>query len=234
MKAFLFVFFVVPVISFAQAKSRGAYVSDMNVYYGDKVYQTGDTLNGSLIKNIIRYKNGIYAINKDGNSYKIGDNERVHFTYPNPFEFELIDTVNASKNELYIKAAEWLANSFKSAKSVIEMQDKEAGKIVGKGTNDYISESLFNTITHHINFTFTIDVRDSKYRIRITNFVDDGYSYQHPQFGNSYGMGNLNRAVKPTGYHKQDWEKAKDEAMQTSLRLLSSFKIAMHSQSDTF
>jgi len=231
MKMFLFVLLVVPIISFAQ--TRGAYVSDMDVYYGDKIYQIGDTLNGSVIKNIIRYKNGIYAVNKDGNSYKIGDNN-FHFTYPNPFEFELTDTVNASKNELYFKAAEWLANSAKPAKSVIEMQDKEAGKIVGKGIHDYISESLFNTITHHINFTLTIDVKDSKYRIRITNFVDDGYSYQYAQFGNTYGMGNLNLPVKPSGYRRQDWEKAKDEAMKTSLGLLSSFKVAMHSKPDTF
>jgi len=40
--------------------------------------------------------------------------------------------VKGSKNELYIKSNEWMVRNFNNAKSVIQFQDKEAGKIMGK------------------------------------------------------------------------------------------------------
>ncbi len=50
-----------------------------------------------------------------------------------PVTFKVIDSVKGSQNQLYIKAYQWMANTFNSAKEVIQMQDKEAGKLIGKG-----------------------------------------------------------------------------------------------------
>lgn len=44
---------------------------------------------------------------------------------------EIIE-VPGTKDELYIRANQWMVRTFKSAKSVIQYQDKEAGKIMGK------------------------------------------------------------------------------------------------------
>lgn len=56
------------------------------------------------------------------------DNETKLITYS---EVIILDsTVN--KSELYSRAREWFAKAFKSSKNVIQMDDKENGKIIGK------------------------------------------------------------------------------------------------------
>jgi hypothetical protein len=45
---------------------------------------------------------------------------------------KVIDVSNLSKSDIYIKANAWFVETFNSAESVIEFQDKEAGKIMGK------------------------------------------------------------------------------------------------------
>ena len=72
----------------------------------------------------------------------------------NAQSLKLSDTVivSKSKNELFSNALEWFANSFKSGKDVLQVSDKESGKIIGKG--------YFNTSPIQI----TIVVKDNKYR----------------------------------------------------------------------
>ena len=48
----------------------------------------------------------------------------------------VIDVEGKSKDELYILANSWFVAQFNSGKSVIQLNDKEAGVIIGKG---YIS-----------------------------------------------------------------------------------------------
>lgn len=44
----------------------------------------------------------------------------------------IYEVAGDSKAELYVKSIEWLIDSFKDAKSVIQFKDKEEGIIVGK------------------------------------------------------------------------------------------------------
>ncbi len=68
------------------------------------------------------------------------------------------------KDKIYIAAKEWISNSFKSSKAVIDLDDKEAGKIICKST--YRSEKKSNDVLV-INFTLNITSKDGKYRIQI-------------------------------------------------------------------
>src|ERR1700677_1138505 len=52
--------------------------------------------------------------------------------YPNPFEFQQIDTLNDTKDEIFIKANEWIAEMSDSLRDVIQLNDKETGKIISK------------------------------------------------------------------------------------------------------
>lgn len=45
---------------------------------------------------------------------------------------KVIEISDKSKDQIYIKANGWFVETFNSAESVIEFQDKEAGKIMGK------------------------------------------------------------------------------------------------------
>ena len=45
---------------------------------------------------------------------------------------EIIEVPGVKKDEIYIKANQWMVRIFKDAKSVIQFQDKAEGKIIGK------------------------------------------------------------------------------------------------------
>ena len=92
------------------------------------------------------------------------------FNYPTPFEFSIIDTSVETKSNLYIKASEWVANRFVSAKDVIQMNDKDAGKIIAKGVIECYESAMLSSITIYVKFTLAIDVKDKKYRIKLYDF----------------------------------------------------------------
>ena len=47
--------------------------------------------------------------------------------------YRVVEVENMSKDEIFIKSMEWFSRTFKESKSVIDYQDKEAGKIMGNG-----------------------------------------------------------------------------------------------------
>lgn len=75
----------------------------------------------------------------------------------------LADTT-IKKDRIYLAAKEWISNSFKSSKAVIDLDDKEAGKIICKGT--YKSDRKNNDALV-INFTLNFTAKDGKYRVQI-------------------------------------------------------------------
>lgn len=76
-----------------------------------------------------------------------------------------IDSLN--KDQLYLQAKKWFVNTYKSAKAVIQMDDKENGLIIGKGT--FVLFSLDNDT--YINHTISIFVKDGRYKYVLTNFI---------------------------------------------------------------
>lgn len=84
--------------------------------------------------------------------------------------YEVIDSVQGTKNEIYGRAKLWLATAFKDAKEVIQADDKDAGEIVGKGSFRF-SYSYFGTVECLARFTLKISARDQKYRAIITDIL---------------------------------------------------------------
>jgi hypothetical protein len=69
---------------------------------------------------------------------------------------------DVTKNDLYVKANAWAVKEFSSAESVIEFQDKEAGKIMGKFT--------YSDAYHYVTKqTISIDIQEGRARILIEN-----------------------------------------------------------------
>ena len=78
---------------------------------------------------------------------------------------KVINVPGVAQNELYVRANTWFVKTFNSAESVIEFQDKEAGKIAGKYSLNYsLMLSPFRSTQ-----SITVDVKESKARIRIEN-----------------------------------------------------------------
>lgn len=83
---------------------------------------------------------------------------------------EVVKVEGATKDELYVRAREWFARSFKSSKSVIQMEDKEAGKIIGKGSSSGLYTVLMSTVPYKLDFTVSITVKEGRYRYEISPF----------------------------------------------------------------
>lgn len=70
---------------------------------------------------------------------------------------ETVNIPGKSKNDLYLQVNTWFVESFRSAESVIEFSDKEAGRIIGKYVFTY-GKSLIRSVIQ-------VDVKDEAYKI---------------------------------------------------------------------
>lgn len=90
---------------------------------------------------------------------------------------EIIEAPGMKKDDLYIRTNGWFVETFNSPESVIEFQDKEAGRIMGKYVYTY-SEGVY---THAVRQTISIDIREERLRISI----------REPYFKTTSGMGQV-------------------------------------------
>lgn len=87
----------------------------------------------------------------------------------------IIEIPGQTKDQIYIKANSWFVETFNSAESVIEFQDKEAGKIMGK----YVFSYAEGVYTYSVKQTVDISIKDDKVRVIINN----------PHYKTTSGMG---------------------------------------------
>ena len=80
-----------------------------------------------------------------------------------------VDSIN--KDELYKRAKRWFIETYKSAKDVIQLDDKENGEVIGKGFFEIYWQVTFMS-GQNINVwqTMKIQVKDGRYRYEITDF----------------------------------------------------------------
>jgi hypothetical protein len=119
-----------------------------------------------------------------------------------------IITVDSSitKSELFVAARKWFANTYKSANDVIQMQDKEAGEIVGKGIVTALLTIPLNS-PEEINayHTITITVKDGRYKYEITDFYGKYYQTSSAYISGGWQtipLGNKPEKVDITQYPK--------------------------------
>jgi len=109
---------------------------------------------------------------------------------------EVVSLPNYSKDELFLKAQEWAVKTFVSSKQVVEVKDKEAGKIIAKAYTPAFHDNSFWKVLgtavsamgkkpweRTVDFTdegslwyvFSVDVKDGRYRIVADQFVSEVY-----------------------------------------------------------
>lgn len=70
------------------------------------------------------------------------------------------------KAKLYAGIRSWFAKTFRDSKAVLEVQDKEAGQLIGKGIVAKVFPLGFGTYGQ-CRMVITVDVKDGKYRTTI-------------------------------------------------------------------
>ena len=124
-----------------------------------------------------------------------------------------------TKDELFIRAQKWLHKFFRNASSVIKRLDQENGLIEGR--------RQFNVITKDkkgrekpagiIKYTFKIEVKEGKYRVRLFDFKQAGSG------GKAVEAWFDDKDEKQKEIHAQIFKQIDDDAK----KLLASLKKAM-------
>jgi len=104
-----------------------------------------------------------------------------------PYSFKEIVNVDSTlkKDQLFSKAIEWFALTFKNSNAVLKMQDKENGVIIGKGSflwsYEYPPKYVSNLpkpmpiYQSWVSFTIKINVKDGRFKYELLDFYTDGY-----------------------------------------------------------
>jgi hypothetical protein len=102
----------------------------------------------------------------------------------------------ANKQELFSRAREWFAKAYKSSTNVIQMEDKESGKIVGKALMQVYHKALgSNYPSGYINYTISIYIKDGRYKYEVTDF-------HHTDYGICENMINTTDKTMGMSYQK--------------------------------
>lgn len=84
---------------------------------------------------------------------------------------KVIQTDSIGKDALFAVINEWFASTYNSANDVIQMNDKQAGTIVGKGIVDYYCQDVFSRCYDgFLEYTIKAFVKDNRYKVELTNF----------------------------------------------------------------
>ncbi len=80
-------------------------------------------------------------------------------------EYQGVVTSNIPANDLYTKAKLWIAENFRSANDVIQLDSPETGTIVCKGIYVYDAGKLSEARVH---MTFKIEAKENRFRYTIS------------------------------------------------------------------
>ncbi len=83
---------------------------------------------------------------------------------------QIIEAPDKTKEQLYILLNYWYSATFNSGKAVIQLNDKDAGVIIGKGFIEEIASHTggMNQYTVHLEPIIKTDIKDNKIRITYT------------------------------------------------------------------
>ena len=113
---------------------------------------------------------------------------------------EVTECKGQTKEQLYTKLNYWFASTFNDANSVIQLNDKESGTLIGVGFVEAVASHTggFNQYTVHIRPVIKVDIKDNK--IRVT------YSVQYYHVSKIVGGGWISGVEQEDQlYTEQKW-----------------------------
>lgn len=77
----------------------------------------------------------------------------------------IVNAAGFSKEQIYDGTKIWIAQNFRSAKAVLEYENKEDGTIIGNGSIPYPRRM----VDAKVPFTMRVDIKEGKFRLTFTN-----------------------------------------------------------------
>lgn len=124
-----------------------------------------------------------------------------------------------NKESLYVAMRSFMAIYYKSSKNVIEMEDKDAGLIIGKATSEFNAHNIFlSAYDGYLDYNIKIQTKDGRIRVEISNF----YHHNIPGHQKEANLGVLTTANEyatsgiQKKYHNKVWLMLKKQAEDMS------------------
>lgn len=169
---------------FAQDQVRTKYKTDLkDVETKKNVIEVDKNIILDVVRDLER---GYYTIQYDNQEYLIFHDKVELIESPKvPVNLPIDEKTNKityteivelpfeiNKDLLYSKGVEWFATTYNSAQNVLQMQDKENGKLIGRALFDVYHKGLGMTFeSGYINYTISIFFKDNRYKYEITDFI---------------------------------------------------------------
>ena len=83
----------------------------------------------------------------------------------------VVEAPGYSKEQIFNGTKIWIAENFKSAKAVLEYENKDTGTIIGNGIISYPCSGLeyIAKADWKVPFTMRVDIKDQKFRLTFSN-----------------------------------------------------------------
>ena len=111
-------------------------------------------------------------------SFQVSSQVKEKLTIPidtetNKIKFQGVVEEEGDKYELFKRSIYWLNSTYKDPVRVTSVRDKETGKIVGRHRFRiyYWDRDSIKHIGGMINYTFTVEMKDGRYRYTIDEIV---------------------------------------------------------------
>ena len=109
---------------------------------------------------------------------------------------KVVPAPGASKDELHARAKVWLAETFKLPRITLQVDDKDAGVLIGKGWQAAFAPNAFGTNDELILwYTVKFAFKDGRYRYNLTDFQ---FEYPASQYTASVGAFRAEAATAAT------------------------------------
>lgn len=89
----------------------------------------------------------------------------------NAYEVVKVEEIQMSKDDIYKNSLQWIGETFRSAKTVIDLQDKESGVVIGNGIIGFNTPGLFSPDPHKAMVKIKVEAKDQKYRITLNRIM---------------------------------------------------------------
>lgn len=142
---------------------------------------------------------------------------------------EVVQADGQDRAALYGRALEWFAKTFNSAQAVLQLQDKDNGKLLGKALLEVTIRSLGKRPAGVVHYTFGVQVKDGRFRYELADLW-------HERAGVKYDIGDGGdlSVDKPRcigklvgGMTRGQWRSIREQAHVVALALVADFKAFM-------
>lgn len=115
---------------------------------------------------------------------------------------KVIDVEGSTKNELYVRANNWMVSTFNDAESVVQFTDKESGTITGKYLMGTITNANQYGPAQRAFAVIKLQVKDGSTKITV---IPDSFQYAK---GNPYTLFTGEDATRSVNYLISSYERA--------------------------